>query len=41
VEEEKRRSTYRVLVRRGKGKRPLGRSRREYEDNIKMDLWAG
>jgi hypothetical protein len=29
---------YRVLVRRPKGKRPLGRSRHRWEDNIKMDL---
>jgi hypothetical protein len=29
---------YRVLVRRPKGKRPLGRPRRRWEDNIKMDL---
>jgi len=35
------RSTYRVLVGKGKGKRPLGRSRLEYEDNTKIDLWAG
>jgi hypothetical protein len=29
---------YRVLVRRPEGKRPLGRPRRRWEDNIKMDL---
>ena len=29
---------YRVLVRKPDGKRPLGRSRRRWEDNIKMDL---
>ena len=29
---------YRVLVRKLKGKRPLGRSRLRWEDNIKMDL---
>jgi hypothetical protein len=29
---------YRVLVGRPKGKRPLGRPRRRWEDNIKMDL---
>jgi hypothetical protein len=28
----------RVLVRRPEGKRPLGRPRRKWEDNIKMDL---
>ena len=29
---------YRVLVRKPGGKRPLGRPRRRWEDNIKMDL---
>ena len=29
---------YRVLVRKPEGKRPLGRPRRRWEDNIKMDL---
>jgi hypothetical protein len=29
---------YRVLVRRPEGKRPLGRPRRRWEHNIKMDL---
>jgi len=29
---------YRVLVRKREGKRPLGRPRRRWEDNIKMDL---
>jgi hypothetical protein len=32
------RVVYRVLVRRLEGKRPLGRPRRRWEDNIKMDL---
>jgi hypothetical protein len=32
------RGVYRVLVGRLEGKRPLGRSRRRWEDNIKMDL---
>jgi hypothetical protein len=32
------RGVYRVLVGRPEGKRPLGRSRRRLEDNIKMDL---
>jgi hypothetical protein len=32
------RVVYRVLVRRSKGKRPLGRLRRRWEYNIKMDL---
>jgi hypothetical protein len=29
---------YRVLVGRPEGRRPLGRPRRRWEDNIKMDL---
>jgi hypothetical protein len=33
-----RRSVYRVLVGRSKGKRPLGRPRLGWEDNIKVDL---
>ncbi|KAJ4434033.1 hypothetical protein ANN_16352 [Periplaneta americana] len=32
------RNAYRVLVGRPEGKRPLGRARRRWEDNIKMDL---
>jgi hypothetical protein len=32
------RGIYRVLVGRAEGKRPLGRPRRRWEDNIKMDL---
>ncbi|KAJ4452194.1 hypothetical protein ANN_03712 [Periplaneta americana] len=32
------RNAYRVLVGRSEGKRPLGRPRRIWEDNIKMDL---
>jgi hypothetical protein len=32
------RGAYRVLVGRPEGRRPLGRSRRRWEDNIKMDL---
>jgi hypothetical protein len=32
------RSVYRVLVGRPEGKRPLGRPRCRWEDNIKMDL---
>jgi hypothetical protein len=31
------RGVYRVLVGRSEGKRPLGRPRRRWEDNIKMD----
>ena len=32
------RGVYRVLVGRPEGKRPLGRPRHRWEDNIKMDL---
>jgi hypothetical protein len=32
------RGTYRVLVGKPEGKRPLGRPRRKWEDNIRMDL---
>ena len=35
---EQSRNAYRVLVGKHKGKRPLGRPRRRWEDNIKMDL---
>ncbi|KAJ4449155.1 hypothetical protein ANN_00551 [Periplaneta americana] len=35
---DKSRNAYRVLVGRPEGKRPLGRTRRRWEDNIKMDL---
>jgi hypothetical protein len=34
---EEGRSIYRVLVGKPEGKRPLGRPRRRWEDNIKMD----
>jgi hypothetical protein len=34
------RGIYRILVGRLEGKRPLGRPRRRWEDNIKMDLRA-
>jgi hypothetical protein len=37
--------TYRILVGKPEGKRPLGRPRRRWADNIKMDLreirWDG
>jgi len=33
-----RRRVYKVLVGKSEGKRPLGRPRRRWEDNIKMDL---
>jgi hypothetical protein len=32
------RGVYRVLVGRPKGKRPLGKPRRRWDNNIKMDL---
>jgi len=32
------RGVYRVLVGKPEGKRPLGRPRRRWEDNIKMDF---
>jgi hypothetical protein len=34
----KMRNAYRILVGKQEGKRPPGRSRRRWEDNIKMDL---
>jgi len=44
----KGRGVYRVLVGKPEGKRPLGRPRRRWEDNIKMDhqevgcgVWTG
>jgi len=33
-----RRGIYRVLVRKPKGKKPLGRPRRRWRNNIMMDL---
>ena len=35
------RGVHRVLVGKPEGKRPLGRPRRRWEDNIKMDLQEG
>ena len=32
-------NAYRVLVGKPEVKRPLGRPRRRWEDNIKMELW--
>jgi len=32
------RCVYRLLVGKPEGKRPMGRPRRRWEDNIKMDL---
>jgi hypothetical protein len=40
-----KRNTYRIKVGKPEGKRPLGRPRCRWEDNIKMDLreigWSG
>jgi len=36
---EEGRVVYRVLVGKPEGRRPLGRPRRRWEDNIRMDLW--
>jgi hypothetical protein len=33
-----KRNAYRILVGKSKGKRPVGRPRREWVDNIKIDL---
>ena len=33
-----RRAVYRILLWKSEGRRPLGRPRRRWEDNIKMDL---
>jgi hypothetical protein len=33
------RGAYRILVGRPEGRRPLGRPRRRWENNIKMDIW--
>jgi hypothetical protein len=33
-----RRGAYRTLVGKSEGRRPLGRPKRRFEDNIKMDL---
>jgi hypothetical protein len=42
---EKRKGTYRILMGKPEGKWPLGRPKRRWEDNSKMDLqevgWAG
>jgi hypothetical protein len=41
----KKRNAYRILVRNPEGKRPLGRARRRWADNVKMNLreigWGG
>jgi hypothetical protein len=33
-----KRNTYRILLGKPEGKRPLGRPRRRWLDNVKMDL---
>jgi hypothetical protein len=44
---EEKRNAYRILVGKPDGKRPLGRTRRRWADNIKIDLrqdgtvWTG
>jgi hypothetical protein len=42
---EDKRNSYRIMVGKPEGKRPLGRPRRRWVDNIKMDLreigWDG
>ena len=35
---EEGRSTFKILISKDRGKGPLGRSRRRWEDNIRMDL---
>jgi hypothetical protein len=43
--ERERRNPYKILVGKSEGKRPLGRPRRRWEDNIRLDLriigWEG
>jgi hypothetical protein len=36
-----KRNAYKILVGMPEGKRPLGRPRRKWEDNIRMDLRVG
>jgi hypothetical protein len=38
---KERRGAYRVLVGKPEGKRPLGRPRRKWDNNIKMDFQEG
>ena len=35
---EERRSAFKILTRKRTGKRPLGKPRRKWEDNIRTDL---
>jgi hypothetical protein len=37
----KRKGVYRVLVKKPEGKRPFGRPRCRWEDNIKMNIQEG
>jgi hypothetical protein len=43
--EREKRHAYRILVGKPEGKKPLGRPRRRWENNIKLDLreirWGG
>jgi hypothetical protein len=41
VARTEKRNTYRILVGNPEGKRPLGRPRRRWVDNIKMDSGFG
>jgi hypothetical protein len=45
IKNGEKRNSYRFLVGRPEGKRPLGRPRRRWKDNIKMDFreigWGG
>jgi len=36
---EDMRNSYKIFIRKPEGKRPHGRSRHRWEDNIRMDLW--
>jgi hypothetical protein len=35
---EEKRNAYRIIVGKPEGKRPLGKHRHRWEDNIKMDV---
>jgi hypothetical protein len=45
IYENLKRNTYRIFVGKPQGKRPLGRTKCRWEDNIKIDLrevgWVG